>query len=411
MKRIGSACGVLLAITLIGTAGCFAPTAKLPDLDDAEVQAEARVQARETAREYRRLVERLGAVAWKIAIANAGVCRGKEAHRAGYTPADAGMFEERWGKGMAGELGVHSASRPTVVTLVEGSPADEAGLEVGDVVLAVNGQDIEGSFWLGSWRERWEKAAPAGAEGAYTLRVRRGAGEHDVTVTPARVCGLGVGIDWKPEVNAWADGRSILVSQGMMAYADDVMLAFVIGHEMAHNTRRHIEADQNRVLAAHGLDLGFAVLAAALGTVHVPMNVQGARHAYSHEQELEADYVGVYHAARAGYDVGALEGLWRKMAEDHPAAANLPRFADSPGHGDTGREPAQRDRGGTGEDPARRSATAEREGGVSRCTRHRSTTTRRSRGWWGTTARNAKSPVCWVWRKARSPSGLPAGGV
>ena len=370
------------------------------------MQVEARVQARETAREYRELVERLGAVAWKIAVANAGVCRGKEMYRAGYTPADAGVFEERWGKGMAGELGVFSANRPTVLTLVEGSPADEAGLEVGDVVLAVNGHDIEGSFWLGSWRDRWERASPAGAEGAYTLRVRRASGEHDVTVTPVQVCGVGVGIEWKPEVNAWADGRSILVSQGMMAYADDVMLAFVIGHEIAHNTRRHIEADQNRVLAAHGIDLGLAVLVTALGGVHVPMNVQGARHAYSHEQELEADYVGVYHVARAGYDVGALEGLRRKMAEDHPAAANL---RGSLTHPDTAtravnlRNVIEEVRG---KNPAGRSAAAEREGGVTRCLRSRSTTMRRSRGWWGTTGHNARSPGCSESRRARCPSGL-----
>jgi predicted Zn-dependent protease len=40
--------------------------------------------------------------------------------------------------------------------------------------------------------------------------------------------------------------------------------------------------------------------------------------AYSVGFEREADYVGAYYAARAGYDTKSTEEIWRRMALVHP---------------------------------------------------------------------------------------------
>ena len=45
--------------------------------------------------------------------------------------------------------------------------------------------------------------------------------------------------------------------------------------------------------------------------------------AFSQEFEAEADYVGVYHAARAGYDTRKAAYFWRRMAAAHPRAIGL----------------------------------------------------------------------------------------
>jgi beta-barrel assembly-enhancing protease len=47
--------------------------------------------------------------------------------------------------------------------------------------------------------------------------------------------------------------------------------------------------------------------------------------AYSVAFEREADYVGVYYAARAGYDVSGIEELWFAMGQTHPADLRFAR--------------------------------------------------------------------------------------
>ena len=48
----------------------------------------------------------------------------------------------------------------------------------------------------------------------------------------------------------------------------------------------------------------------------------GAR-AYSVEFEREADYVGAYYAARAGYDISGTENVWRAFALEDARSISL----------------------------------------------------------------------------------------
>jgi len=54
--------------------------------------------------------------------------------------------------------------------------------------------------------------------------------------------------------------------------------------------------------------------------------------AFSQDFEAEADYVGLYHAARAGYDIENAPYIWRRFA------ASDPRGIDAVG----GSHPAER---------------------------------------------------------------------
>ncbi len=44
---------------------------------------------------------------------------------------------------------------------------------------------------------------------------------------------------------------------------------------------------------------------------------------FSQEFEMEADYVGCYYAARAGYDVSNAANFWRRMAMLHPEVIGI----------------------------------------------------------------------------------------
>ncbi|HEX7967845.1 MAG TPA: M48 family metallopeptidase [Stellaceae bacterium] len=119
-------------------------------------------------------------------------------------------------------------------------------------------------------------------------------------------------------VNAKADGKSIAINADLLDFvASDDEVALVFGHELAHNTMHHL--DKQRGNAILGTVAGVLV-SAALG-----VNVGGAfsqigRGMYSQSFEAEADYVGVYYAALAGYDYHGAAAFMRRMGAEHPQA-------------------------------------------------------------------------------------------
>jgi len=109
-------------------------------------------------------------------------------------------------------------------------------------------------------------------------------------------------------------------------------MATVIGHEIGHVTARHGEARMN---AQAWQSLGLRVIRIALGLSDVPYSDQiaavlglGAEYGlllpYSRQQELEADKLGLFNMASAGFDPGQGPALWRRM--DATAPARGPTF-------------------------------------------------------------------------------------
>ena len=75
-----------------------------------------------------------------------------------------------------GDLGVGPEMRPQIISVTPGDPADRAGIEVGDVIVAVDGEDAAG----GDFVERISTSAGT----PLTFTIRRGDGTEQVRVTP-----------------------------------------------------------------------------------------------------------------------------------------------------------------------------------------------------------------------------------
>lgn len=104
--------------------------------------------------------------------------------------------------------------------------------------------------------------------------------------------------------NAFTSGGTIIVvHKGLMEDASDAELATVIGHEMGHVAANHSFEEQ-----AH------KVSSLITGSNSIKRESYGA--AFTHEQEREADRIGILYASLAGYDPNAAYILWQRKYED-----------------------------------------------------------------------------------------------
>jgi predicted Zn-dependent protease len=136
---------------------------------------------------------------------------------------------------------------------------------------------------------------------------------------------------WEVQVFAQAEanafvlpGRKIGVLEGMIRAApSEGGLAAVIGHEIGHLQAEHSrERVSVETLRQWGLqlisfllqvnDVAFAQEIAALLGVGVEF---GLVRPYGRTQELEADRLGVFMMAKAGYDPREAATLWKRMDE------------------------------------------------------------------------------------------------
>jgi len=145
---------------------------------------------------------------------------------------------------------------------------------------------------------------------------------------PEPACGAELVVAPIHDINAFADGERVIVTRGLLRFTDDDSeLAQVIAHEVAHNALDHI--GETKIGAGLGLVLDiFFMGATGVDSGGVFQGV-GAGIA-SAGNEAEADYVGLYLMARAGYPVLDAAALWRRMAVEDPGSIDGRFMASHP---------------------------------------------------------------------------------
>jgi Zn-dependent protease with chaperone function len=257
---------------------------------------------------------RVATVTFRLAAANKELCKdhaplsGLSLHDASqysadYRPAAIRLFD----------LG----DEPGVMAVVAGSPADRAGLQTGDAIVAINNVSTSEDF--PAWDD---KSAPPSYErmsqllerldaalkrGPITIDVRRGGEKLSLLLTPVIGCASQSQLLPDDHKDAGADGRMISITTALVDYTlNDDELAAVIGHEMAHNALRH-RLRLEKAGVARGLLSHFGRNATAIRAT-----------------EKEADRVGLYMMARAGFELSAAPTFWRRFGR----ATDLGIFSD-----------------------------------------------------------------------------------
>ena len=294
------------------------PDSMLPDLPRDVVAAEQRAQQIAQLRKYYSERHRVDSVAFRIRTANVADCRDRIAAQIGLTAATPRSLPRRYWSYAAEALSI-GWSRPTAISVVEGSPAAQAGLVAGDEIIALNGELIP-TRGTANWMRRW-----FAENGTTPVRIdtRRDGLHRTVTATPIMGCSIPIEYRVDDTVNAYASDFNIVINSAFLALTrTDAELAMVIGHELAHSNLGHLDKTRWNILVgtAAGAAIDIAIHAGGVstgGAFRRQFGRLGAL-AYSAGFEREADYVGAYYVARAGYDTKGTEEIWRRMAFVHP---------------------------------------------------------------------------------------------
>lgn len=147
---------------------------------------------------------------------------------------------------------------------------------------------------------------------------------------PYQRCKITQNIALDQRINAYSTGPHIVFFTGMIDFAKtDDELAAVWAHESAHSAMGHIEAKRGN--AAVGAVVG-GIISVLTGVNVVDMGSQIGGSAFSQDFETEADYVGLYIMARAGYSIDSVPDFWMRMGAASPGsithASSHPTTAD-----------------------------------------------------------------------------------
>jgi len=273
LRPIGFKFGLVLTVIFGGCAGL---DTRLPEISAPDLAKETQFQETEALRQIESDAGKLLNAAWPVLTANSDLCP-KVRPAIGVKTHNLESYPKRLQSTSRTVLGADETTR--ILHIAEDGPAASAGFKRGDIILNDAG------------------------------KVRRGDDDIRLMVEPVTVC------DYKPRlissaaINAYADGRNITFTSGMMEFVEsENELAMIIGHELAHNTMGHIR----KVIGNYIFSLGAT--------------------RYTRPFESEADYVGLYYLARAGYSTEGVEDFWQRLAKVSPKSINRakthPTFPD-----------------------------------------------------------------------------------
>ena len=319
----------LLTIALL-IGGCATPQYQAPEPLPALKASESERQQQHSLLHRLEQQQRLSRVGWPLLNSNTELCGQHTRAALGIHYANSHSFGEDLRDSALRQLKLGDALQ--VLAVVPNSPAEQAGIEVGDRLVALNAKPFaSGKIALSQapklLQQQLQPDQPA------RLRLYRPTAEPQrqnltLTLTPVKLCDYPLRLIASDRINAFADNRRISVTNGMLGFADsDRDLALVIAHELAHNLLGHIPATIRNGLIGGGLDL----LLISQGIPSPAALTIGGASSYSQAFETEADYVSLYLLARAGYPLDGSASFWRRMSRARPEHIGTEVDASHPG--------------------------------------------------------------------------------
>ena len=188
---------------------------------------------------------RVATMAYRMATANAQLCNRPEM-LTGMILHDITQYEPERRDEVSRAFALHLGFG--VLQLVPDSAAARAGLRIDDEIIAVDGTNVQdpaaertNSSSLRRMESFLQLLQARLSRGSTELLIRRNGQTQAIDVRGEQGCGGQLSLAASPRLNAWADGRHIILTTAMDSFAQsDDEIAFVIAHEMAHNILGHL---------------------------------------------------------------------------------------------------------------------------------------------------------------------------
>jgi predicted Zn-dependent protease len=135
------------------------------------------------------------------------------------------------------------------------------------------------------------------------------------------------------QLNAWCmPGGKVAFYTGIMPICkDETGVAVVMGHEVSHALAGHGNERISQAMLAQGIGIatGAAIRSDKMQKVFqtaYPVGAQAALLSYGRNQELEADQMGLWIMAMAGYDPRQAQPFWERMEAQSANSQRPPEF-------------------------------------------------------------------------------------
>lgn len=313
---------IILTVVLVG---CATPQSRMPTVDAASSKDEARKQREMVVEEFMSSYDRLQSVSAKILVKSKDYCGDKVGPYYGISVWTIDEFNKDWKEAVQTKFGL--TEKIQISNVSKGSVADSKGFKVGDIILSLNGWVTPvGKDASNKFREKLHEFGKADAP--VDFLIKRGSDELSIKVQATQACDFFVSLSPEDVKNAYADGKKIVVYKGMMDFfKTEEELALVFSHELAHNSMKHLDAQATNAtlgaLAGLVLDIAAAVGGVNTNGDFTRMGGDLGSRVYSVEFEQEADYVGLYIMANAGYEIKDAPTFWRRMATANSNAITM----------------------------------------------------------------------------------------
>lgn len=257
--------------------------------------------------------DRLYRVAAPLLVKNPELCKGNARNLLGFTAKNKFSYSSELVDAAQQLYGLDD--RLQVMGVLEGSGAARAGIRRGDKLQSVEGKPVPQG--PDAERQAATMLAPYVMKGnSVRLTMLRNGASVPVTVPFTRACAYSIELGNSDNVNAYDDGRRVLITRGMMNFAaSDNELAYVLAKEMAHNSLNHAQVQNTAGTVGAIIDNlvrihpDMSTMAGTSGIKPMPQTFDAA-----------ADTLSLYMLARAGYDINQAPRFWERLAAQYPAS-------------------------------------------------------------------------------------------
>ncbi len=253
--------------------------------------------------------ERVYRIAAPLIIKNAVLCRTQARPLLGFTAKNQYSYPPELAVAARQSLGLDE--RLQIMQILDGSGAMRAGLKRGDILQTI--QDLNIPTGPQAEPETARMLSPILKNlSDLNITVIRQNQPITVNVPLTLACAFAIDVGNAQQVNAYADGRRILLTRGLLdSFTNDEDVAVVIAREIAHNVLQH--AKQLQQMATLSMVIDNLLL---FKPDQIAANSSNGIKITPEKMDQEADRLALFMLTRAGYDPANFSRVLQKLAQN-----------------------------------------------------------------------------------------------